>query len=453
MIRSRARAGLLATLLLGGWPAAAHAQVFLASRDHPGFTIGPLFVRASVTPDIGPTTVDVFLSLVVPPDRGADDVVDGDLFLLWPGALLPAAGLGPPDPDLARYVERRGFTVTEEGRLELSARALYQAGADQPRKPIPGGAPFVTFVRGAGALGLSPPGTYIRIPKTPELVNPVFITQLHMLAKGLVKTKRGTWAEQTFWGPRYRLLLSFHDVNQRPLFPFYFEHRTRVIRLADQPAQLRVEFAKADHLKIEDLAPPASRRQLSETRDNTEVVSLHLENSEGIRPQALTMQFGYLSDLQSWAPILIPFAFFVLGNLAAPIFRALATQTARALRARVHVGRPDREGTGRDSGVVLPASVLERIKPGETTYEEVLRLCGPSAEEREQLDPPGSRTLIYRGRRVLPQPKRRWGWVSTVDHWNMEHHEVDVTLDHGVVRDVQARISRTRLAHPDAETA
>jgi hypothetical protein len=32
----------------------------------------------------------------------------------------------------------------------------------------------------------------------------------------------------------------------------------------------------------------------------------------------------------------------------------------------------------------------------------------------------------------------------------MEHQEVGITVERGVVRDVQARIRRTRLTHPDA---
>ena len=132
MIRSPACAGLLAALLLGGVPAVGHAQVFLASRAHPSFTVGPLFVRASVTPDVGPTAVDVMWSLVVPPDRSADEVVDGDLFLVWPGAVIATAEPGAPDAELARLVEQRGFTVIDEGRLALSAQSLYEVGGQRP---------------------------------------------------------------------------------------------------------------------------------------------------------------------------------------------------------------------------------------------------------------------------------------------------------------------------------
>ena len=45
---------------------AAEAQLFLASRPDPAFTIGPLIVRAGVTPGLGPVTLDVLFSLGLP---------------------------------------------------------------------------------------------------------------------------------------------------------------------------------------------------------------------------------------------------------------------------------------------------------------------------------------------------------------------------------------------------
>src|SRR5207237_10790075 len=142
-----AYAVVLAGLLLAGAPAGAAAQVFLGPKAHPEFTIGPLYIRAAVTPAMtGPLTIDIFWSLVIPAERSAGDVVDGDLYLLWPGAVVPAPNLGPPDPALAKAVERRGLTVIEEGRLEYTARNLYgTTGRSEPDR-IAGGAPFVTYV-------------------------------------------------------------------------------------------------------------------------------------------------------------------------------------------------------------------------------------------------------------------------------------------------------------------
>lgn len=443
MLRSFARAGALTVLLLGAHPMGAAGQVFLTSQPDPGFTVGPLYIRASVTPELGALDVDVFWSLGVS-ERGGKPI-EGDLFLLWPSAVVGVPNLGPADPELVAYVEKRGFVSIEEGRLDLSTRNATATG-DRTREQIPGGAPFTTFVRQGGALGLSAPATYVRIPFHPRLADPAWMMRLRMSTKGLIKPKSATWAERAFWGPRQRLVLSYQDVNPRAIFPIYFENRKRVVRLGEEPAQVRIDFASADHLKIDEIAPPSSRRQLSETKDNTEVVTLYLDQSEGIRPQTLTVQFGYFSSLQSWAPILIPFAFFALGNLAAPIVRAVGARLARVVQARVHFGSPDRAAP--TEGEVLSADTLAHVKPGETTVAEVLRLCGPPDEERERLDAPGQRVLVYQGRRLAPQRKRSWGWIGTVDHWEMEQQNVEITVDRDLVRDVQARVRRARFSHP-----
>lgn len=446
MIRTLARVGLLVAALLGGLPAGSAAQVFLASRPNPPFTVGPLYVRAAVTPELGDLAIDISWSLVLP--AGATAPTEGDLFLLWPSHVLPVAKLGPGDPATIEYVEKRGFSNIEDGRLELTARKL-SATNDRTQEAIPGGAPFVSFVRTGGALGLSAPATYVRIPWNPRMFEPGWLMRLSMKTKGLIKPKANTWTERAFWGQRYRLLLSFQDVNARAMFPLYLEHRTHVVRLAEDPAQIRIDFAKADHLKIDEIAPPSVRRQLSETRDNTEVLTLFLDRSEGITPQTLTAQFGYFSQLQSWAPVLIPIAFFALGNLAAPIFRLIGLRLARAFRARIHIGSPDRAVVPADAGVVLSDEILARIRPGQTTVDEVRELAGQPEEEEEKLGAAG-RSLVYRGRRLIPVRKRSWGWIGTVDHWEMEYQEVGITVEGGLVRDVQARVRRTRLASPDA---
>jgi hypothetical protein len=448
-VRRLARAGLLAAVLLGALPSASGAQVFMASRPHPPFTIGPLYVRATVTPQLGDLAIDVFWSVVLPPGGSPRDA-EGDLFLLWPSALISAANLGPSDPTVVRFVEERGFVSIEEGRVELVARKL-SATAERVQETISGGAPFTTFVSQSGALGLTSPASYIRIPWSAKMVEPGWLMRLSMKTKGLIKPKPSTWTERMFWGRRFRLLLSFEDVNARGIFPLYFERRPHVVRLSEDPAQLRIDFAQADHLKIDEIAPPGSRRQLSETRDNTDTVTLFLDRSEGIRPQTLTVQFGYFSDLQSWAPILIPIAFFALGNLAAPIFRIVGLRVARVVRARFHFGSPAARPVAPEAraAVELSPEILARIRTGVTTADEVQRLAGRPTEEVEQLDAPGKRTLVYRRRRLTPQRKRSWGWFSTVDHWEMEDREVEIATDNGLVTDVQARVRTTRLATPD----
>jgi hypothetical protein len=440
------RAWVLAALLSLAAPGTAHAQLFLASRPDPQFAIGPLFVQAWVTPALGDVVVDVLFSVDVPPTRSGADV-EQDLFLLWPSAVVPDPAAGAADPALERYLADRGFSVIDAGRVTLAARNLYRAEAGA--EPIAGGAPFATFVRDVGPLGLSSPATWVRIPWNPRFANRVYQIELRLVTRGLVKSKPGTWLEQTLWGRRHRLSLSFHEVRHRAVYPMYFQHRDRVVRLGDDPAQLIVNFADADHLKVDEMSPQSARRQLSETLDSTDTISLFLDRSEGITPQVLSVQFGYFTGLQSWAPVLIPTLFFVLGNVAGVLVRNVAERLSKRWTGRVLFWRSRDHPQVRQQGAVLDPATLQQIVPGVTTRDEVLRLCGPDVEEQSRLMGPARRRLVYRGRRVVPQRRRAFGWLATVDHWDVEQHEVDIELEGDVVRDVQARVTRSRLSAPE----
>jgi hypothetical protein len=100
--------------------------------------------------------------------------------------------------------------------------------------------------------------------------------------------------------------------------------------------------------------------------------------------------------------------------------------------------------------VVLERPTLERVVPGVTTYEEVLRLCGHDVEEQSRLATPDRRTLTYRGRRLVPDRRPLLAWVATIHHWDLEEHEVEIELDRDVVRDVQARVRRSRVSAPES---
>ena len=101
----------------------------------------------------------------------------------------------------------------------------------------------------------------------------------------------------------------------------------------------------------------------------------------------------------------------------------------------------------------LSRETLARIVPGRTTHEEVLALCGRDAlEEQERLGAPERRTLVYKGRRVVPKQQRRLLWIlSSVSDWELEDQEVEIALEGGIVQDVQVRVRRARLPHPDAD--
>ena len=438
------RALILAALLVGAAPAAASAQIFVASRPAPPYEIGPLFIRATVTPALeNAIEVDISWSLAVPPGRSVGDARQ-DLLLLWPSAVLADAALGAPDPALEAFVARRGLDVIDAGRAAYSARNLYAAEAGR-WEPIPGGAPFVTYVQ-TGGMGLTSPATLIRIPWDPRLLNRAFLIRLTFPTKGLLKPKPGTWTERMLWGERYRLTLSFGDVRHRALFPLYFEHRDRIVRLSEDPAQLLMDFAESPRLRIDEMQPAAARRQLSETREQTETVSLHLDRSAGLMPQVLTVQFGYFTGLQSWAPLLIPLAIFVAGNIGGVLIRTAAERISRRLAGRVGFWRREAAPAVRETGVIVDRGTLAKISPGVTTYREVLDLCGYTVEERVSLAAPDRRTLIYRGRRIVPHRRRVAGVLATVTHWDVEEHEAEIVVERDVVRDVQAHIRRSRLS-------
>jgi hypothetical protein len=441
------RALALAALIAAATPAAAAAQVFVAARTTPQFEIGPLFVRANVTPDLGRIVVDVSFSVAVPAGRSLGSM-DQDIYLLWPSAVLPDASTAKAETDLEKFVEARGLDAIDSGRIAYTARNLYGTPA-RAWEPIGNGAPFATFVR-SGGMGLTSPATLIRIPWDPRVLNRAFLMRLTFATKGLLKDKPGTWTERTLWGHRHRLTLSFNEVRHRALFPLYFEQRDRIIHLSEDPAQLLIDFADSPHLKIDEMLPASARRQLSETRDQTETVSLYLDRSEGLTPQVLTVQFGYFTGLQSWAPVLIPLAFFVAGNIGGVLIRTVAERVSRRWAGRVGFWRTQERPRPRQTGVILGRDTLAKISPGSTTYREVLELCGHDVEERLTLAAPDRRTLVYRGRRAVPHHRRLAGVLAAVTHWDVEDHEVEVVLERDVVADVQAHIRRSRLTGAEA---
>jgi hypothetical protein len=442
---SRLRLVVALALVLAAVPATARAQVFLASRPYPDFEVGPLIVRASVAPDLGPVRVDLTYSITVPAGRTAAKL-EQDLYLIWPGAIAHD-GKGARDSVLDGYVSDRGFKVVDGGRVEMFAIDQFGA-AGRRRQPIATGAPFATYVRESETLGPSQPATLIRIPWDWRVINRAFLMRISFTAKDLIKPKPSTWLERTLWGRRYRLLLSFNEVRQRAIFPIYLESRDRVVKISEDPAQLQIDFAGNDRLKIDELFPQSARRQASETRKQTETVSMFLDRSEGLTPQNLTVQFGYFSGLQSWAPVLIPLAIFVAGNIGGVLLRNIAEKIGKRWGGRLGFWRRRQEEPTRETGVVLDRDRLAEITPGTTTYEQVLERLGHTVEERQSLTSPAQKMLVYRGRRVVPRRRRLAGLFAAVTHWDVEDHEVEIELERDVVKDVQARVRRSRLTEP-----
>ena len=339
-------------------------------------------VSATVREETGPVPVVVTWSLLLPPDRQAADVAQ-DIYLLWPGEIRNDAPTQKPDAALARYVTDRGFDVIGEGRAGLLARGL----ADGATEVQAAGAPFVTFVQ-TGALGLSPPATFIRIPWTPRLADRSWLMELTLNVAGLVKPQKLGWVETIVRGGPSRVAIGFNEVRDRPLFPMYLAHRDRVVHLADAPAELVVQFPQSERLKIDEVYPPTSIRRLSETLDSTQVVSLFLDSRRRHHPAAA----------RGAVRLLLAHPDRAAGGRPAPHLRPRPGDgSAAGARPRA----PDRRG-GRAraarrvarrarprAGVILAREVLERIVPGKTTLDEVIGLCGPPVERQEQF--PGLR--------------------------------------------------------------
>jgi hypothetical protein len=428
------RARLLVVVVVGSLvaglaaPSPTGAQVFLASHPHSGLAVTPLFIVANVSSDAPDVPVEVMFSLMIPPDRSALEL-EQDLYLLWPGEVVAAdttGGIALP-ADVSAQV-----TVIARGRLRLQAQRHYES-------------PAVSVVRTGGPMGLSPAATYIRIPWSPRLANQAWLMSLHFTARGLVKPKPTTWLGRTVSGPRSTLALGFNDVGAPAMFSMYYWQRDNALPVTS-PARLVANFTGADRLAVDQMFPPAARREPSPSRPGTDLVSLFLTSAEGLTPQVLRVEFGYFSRLQSWGPVLIPALFFALGNAVGGLMRGFAEQMYRRLSGWLQLGRQRASATGLDTGTVIPRDRLAAIVPGETTYEQVLHLCGPEVEEREDLALPRRKTLVYRGRRDVPHRRWGWSWLAAVSYWDVERHELEITTEDGVVQNIQLRIGRARSA-------
>ena len=434
-------ASILAVAALAA-PVAAHAQIFVAARPNPQFTVTPLFIVASIASNTPDVPVEVIFSVMIPPASSALDHQQ-DIHLLWPGEVVAAdtakSGITLP-PDVAAQM-----TVIDEGHLLLRAHRQYESAQTET---IDAKAPFITVVRTGGPLGLSPAATYIRIPWNPRLVNQAWLESVDFTAKRLLKPKATTWLSRVASGPRNQFALGLNDVDTPAMFAMYYWQRDHVIPV-QTPARLMINFAGADRLAIDAMFPPEARRERSPSLENTDVVSLFLTESVGLTPQVLRVEFGYLSGLQSWGPILIPALFFALGNIAGVLVRNFAEKLWRRFAGRIQLGRRSASADDHETGTVISRDRLASIVPGETTYEQVLERLGGEVEEREAFGG-GRKTLVYRGRRDVPHRTWAWSWLATVSHWDVERHEVEITLENNVVQDIQVRVGRARAAQsPD----
>jgi hypothetical protein len=424
-------------LALGLVPCDGQAQVFLASRPHPEFAVGPLLIVAGVKPDLGPVSLRISFGLTLPPNAHLEDLRQ-DLYLLWPAEVAGGSAPGSPDPSLRAYVEERGFAVVGEGRLALAVRDRSKLGTPAPSDPLPESAPFVTFYKVGTNPAQSGVGTLVRIAWTPHLVDPKGLLSVSTTLKDLITPKAATWLEELFWGRRHVLSLSAGSAGSLALYSILLDQRDRVIRLARDFSILAAEFADSDHLRIEEISPAAATRRPSRVRAGSETVGLALGAGEGLIPQVLTVRFSYFSGWIAWRPILVSIIALILGNLMGAFM--FTREVARLSRRWFHV-EPSHPGS---TNGVVPEEVLARIVPGRTTRAEVLGWCGPPNEERTRLGSGERRTLLYHGVRRVPQRRLRLGRLATVRRWDEEHHELAIELLDGRVSDVETRVRSSR---------
>ena len=89
-------------------------------------------------------------------------------------------------------------------------------------------------------------------------------------------------------------------------------------------------------------------------------------------------------------------------------------------------------------------SALRSLAPRQSTYEDVVRLCGLPTEERQWGPSAHRRTMLYRGTRTVTHPRWALGWFTAVRHRDVEHHEVMIDLEDDRVREVDTVIRRVR---------
>ena len=400
-------------------PALGHAQVFLASRPHPDFMIGPLFVVASVSPGTPDVTVNLSWSLTTGPITKKTDI-EQDLYLLWPSEIVERTAAGHAEPQLIREVESRGLTVVSNGRLLLRRRDRLQLGTTALGEPIAVAPSYVNFTRPGGQGGIV---TYIKIPWTPTLADQLSIVTLVLPLRGLIVPRAGTWLEDLFFGRRQVITIGFGDLGPPVLglFALYYERRDRIVHLARDYSLVIANFGDSDHLKIEETSPATAVRRQSRVRAGGEVVALTLLPSHDVATQSLRVQYHYFTGRINWRPIVISAVILLVTNFAGVLM--LSAEVGRRIRRRRRARRRFAAAAAAANGGPSRETLVNLVPVG-TRYDDVVSRFGRPDEEHERVAPPGRRTLLYRS------------------HNNGVHHEVAIELDDDRVREITCITSR-----------
>jgi hypothetical protein len=216
-------------------------------------------------------------------------------------------------------------------------------GTGQLGDRLPAAASFVTFTRRPTPAGQPSPVTVVKIPHAREFGDPLRIATLVLPMRGLVTAKPATWISEVFWGRRHVLAIGFGDLGSpaMPLYPLYFEHRDRAVRLAREYSMVTASFADSDHLLIDSVEPPGATRRPSRLRSGTEVVTLPLTPSDALSPQLVTVQFSYFAGRIAWRPIVVSIVLLLLGNIAGAVMfgRGAAIRSGDRVIVSARAGR------------------------------------------------------------------------------------------------------------------
>jgi len=293
-------------------------------------------------------------------------------------------------------------------------------GTEQLGELLPEVASYVTLTRRGPLTNQLSPVTYIKIPWTPKLADPLALTTVVMPLRGLVTPKPASWVAETFWGRRWILTAGFGDLGSpvMPLYAIYFDHRDRVVRLAHEFSQVIASFSDSDHLLVDDIEPSAATRRPSRIRAGSEVVALVLTPVDGIAPQNLKVRFSYFGGRIAWRPILVSIALLLLSNVAG------AAMFGREMFGVVRARRRARMAAGRLRAEWLSGDAQAAMLVGAATYEDILARWGLPDEDRERLSTPGRRTMIYRARK------------------KGQAHEVEIEIVDGRVTEIERRVYR-----------
>src|SRR2546427_157862 len=190
-------------------------------------------------------------------------------------------------------------------------------------------------------------------------------------------------------------------------YPPVAECRDRGVHLPRDHSRLLATFPDAEHLRIEGIEPAHAVRRGSRVRVGSETVAMPLNPVGDGTPQVLKVQYAYYRGVFAWRPVLISLGLLILGNLTG--LWMISGEVSSLMRARLRLGRGARDA----EPIAITPERLAAIRPGESTYEDVVRVCGLPDEQHRRVAAGQRRTLVYRATQRRPERGVSVGWLTT----------------------------------------